>query len=119
GYIGNYSGRYLYIQKFTDLSEIRKMLNNPKTRKPPNFSEYEPYFQRYIAGNYLIVGSRDVLRKYLIDFPRSRFVAASGIPSVHDILTPSDVGGLGFINNICLIVNLKGKLTYGKQTVKN
>jgi len=119
GYIGDYSSSYIYVQEFSDFSEAQKMLNNPKMRVPPNISDYKPYFERYVTGIYLVAGSREVLRKYLIDYPRSRFIAASGIPSVHEILTPSDVGGLGFINNISLIINLKQKLTYGKQTIKN
>jgi hypothetical protein len=119
GYIGNYSPGYLYIQKLTDWSEIQKLLINPKMRKQPDLLYYKTYFEKYVMGMYLVVGGREVLRKYLLDFPRSKFIAASGIPSTHNIHTPTDVGGLGFINNICLIINLKQKLTYGKQTIKN
>jgi len=119
GYIGSYNTNFIYVQKFTEWSEIQKLISNPRSRPPPDPSYYKTYFERYVAGIYLVVGGREALRKYLLDFPRSRFIAASGIPSSHDIHTPTDVGGLGYINNICFIVNIKQKLTYGKQTIKN
>jgi hypothetical protein len=119
GYIGNYNINYIYVQKFTEWSDMQKLISNPKARPQPDPSYYKTYFEKYVTGIYLIIGGREVLRKYLLDFPRSRFIAASGVPSTHDIRTPTDVGGLGYINNICFIVNVKQKLTYGKQTIKN
>jgi hypothetical protein len=119
GFIGTYSGHYIYVQKFNDWNEIQKMLKNPKMRYPTDASYFKTYFEKYVDGIYLVIGSREILRKFLLDFPRSRFIAASGIPSAHDIQTPTDVGGLGFINNLCFIINVKQKLTYGKQTIKN
>ena len=119
GFIGEYSPSYVYIQKLTDWSEIQKLLTNPRMRYPPDLSYYKAYFEKYVKGMYLVVGGRGALRKYLLDFPRSKFITASGIPSTHDMHTPTDVGGLGFINNICLIINVEQKLTYGKQTIKN
>ena len=100
GYIGDYSTNYVYIQKFTDWLTFKKLLSNPQTRHPPDMSEYQPYFDSYIFGAYLVVGSREVLRKYLVGIPRMHFIAAAGVPSTHDINVPRDVGGLGFVNNI-------------------
>jgi len=119
GFIGNYNANYVYVQRFTEWSEIQKLISNPRARPQPDPLDYKTFFEKYVAGIYLVVGSREALRKYLLDFPRPRFIAASGIPSAHDIQTPTDVGGLGWINNICFIVNIKQKLSYGKQTIKN
>jgi len=119
GYIGNYNSNYIYIQKFTDWPSYKKLLTNPRMRKPPDSSDYEQNFNQFIIGAYLVVGSRDVLRKYLVGIPRMHLIASSGIPSTHDINPPRDVGELGFLNNIHFIINLRTRLTYGKQTIKN
>jgi hypothetical protein len=98
---------------------MQKLISNPRARPQPDPLNYKTFFEKYVAGIYLVVGGREVLRKYMLNFPRPCFIAASGIPSAHDIYTPTDVGGLGFINNMCFIINIKQKLSYGKQTIKN
>lgn len=119
GHIGNYNKNFIYVQKFTDWNSFWKLLRNTHMRNPPDPTAYENFFNQYVMGAYLVVGSREVLPKYLIGIPRMHLIAASGIPSTHDIYTPRDVGDLGYVNNIHFIVNLRIRLTYGKQTVKN
>jgi len=119
GNIGNYNANYVYVQKFTDWPSFSKLLSNSRMRNPPDKSSFEKIYDEYIAGAYLVVGARDILRKYLVGFPRMHLIAASGIPSTHDINPPRDVGELGFLNNIHFVVNLRTRLTYGKQTIKN
>jgi len=119
GDIGNYNVNYVYAQKFTDWPAFAKLLSNRRMRDPPDASKYKYVFDQYIAGANLVVGARDVLRKYVVGIPRMHIIAASGIPSTHDVNPPRDVGELGFVNNIHFIINLRTRLTYGKQTIKN
>lgn len=124
GDIGDHTVHYMYIKKFTNPSEYAKLLTNTKMPpgRRPQLSRYSTLFDRML-GVYLVIGSRDVLRKYLVGYSSMRRalqpVAASGIPSIHVVHAPSDVGGLGYLNNIYMIVNLKQRLTYGKQQIKN
>jgi len=118
GFIGEYSRNYIYVQKFTDWNSFKKLLSNPRVRYQPDLAKYQNLFERYIIGVYLVVGAREILDKYLIGVPRRHIVASSGIPSAHD-LAVKRVGGLGFVENIRLIVDTRTRLSYGKQTISN
>ncbi len=119
GEIGNYNQNYVYVQEFPDWASFKRLLQNQRMRSPPNPEDFKPFFDRYIIGAYVVVGARETLKKHLIGVYRLHPVAASGIPSAHDIHVPSDVGALGFVNNIHFIINLRARLSYGKQTIKN
>lgn len=118
GLIGQYSQNYVYARGFTAKSDFRMFLSNPHIRDPPNVQSYENLFDQ-ISGMYLVIGSIPVIKKYLIEDTTRHFIAASGIPSAHMLDKPSRGGELGYIGNIHLIVNVKAKLNYGKQTITN
>jgi hypothetical protein len=119
GYIGSYTENDIYIQKFSNWDSIKRLLTNSQMRRPPDLNEFRRIVDRYINGIYLIIASRDLLRDYLCNFPSSHFITAYGIPSVHQIQAPTGVGFLGYLNNLVFIVDLKQRLTYGKQTIKS
>jgi hypothetical protein len=118
GLIGQYSQNYVYARGFTDRRDFEKLLVNPYIREPPDVSSYQRLFDQ-ISGMYVIIGSTPVVKKYMIETTTRHFIAASGIPSVHMLDKPSRGGQLGYIGNIHLIVNVKAKLNYGKQTITN
>jgi hypothetical protein len=119
GNIGNYNENYIYLQKFAEWDSYQKLLANQRMRYPPDPARYQNFFRQHVAGLYLVVGSRENLKRYLIGVPRMHLITASGIPSTHDINPPRDVGELGFVNNIHFVVNLRQRLSYGKQSIKN
>lgn len=119
GNIGNYTQNDIYVQKFTNWNSIRKLLTNPSMREPPNLNYFSKIVKNNIHAIYLVVASRDILRDYLICFPRMHFISSYGIPSSHEIHSPTGVGFLGYLNNIVFIVDIKERLTYGKQTIRN
>jgi hypothetical protein len=119
GYIGSYTENDIYIQRFSGWNSIKRLLTNSQMRKPPDLNYFSQIINKYVNGIYLIIASRDLLRDYLCNFPSSHFITAYGIPSVHQIQVPSGVGLLGYLNNLIFIVDLKQRLTYGKQTIKS
>ena len=119
GDIGSRSSEYVYIQKLQNWSQLSNLVCIFRRREARDLDNFRRIFNRYVLGAYLVVGSRDNLRKYLIGLPRLHIVAASGIPSAHDLVTSGRVGGLGFISNIHLIISARAKPSYGKQTIKN
>ncbi len=119
GNIGNYNENYLYVQKFSSWDSYQKLVANQRLRNLPDLTRYQNFFQQHVAGIYLVVGSRENLKKFMIGVPRMHVISASGIPSTHDINPPRDVGELGFVNNIHFVVNLRARLSYGKQSIKN
>lgn len=116
GEIGDYNRNYVCIKKLTKRSEIMKLIWNSNLRDPIDTRHYKRLLNT-ISGIYLVMGTRENLRNYLIE--PTHLIAASGVPSAHDIRKPSRGGLLGLLNNICLIVNLKAKLNYGKQTISD
>jgi len=119
GEIGNYTTNHIYIQKFSSWESIKKLLTNTRIRKPPQLDKWKDFVKKYIKGIYLVIGSRPLLQEYLLSYPRLQFVAAKGVPSVHELQAPRGVGALGYLDNIFFIVDLDQRLTYGKQTIKN
>lgn len=119
GNIGNYTQNHIYVQKFTNWNSIRKLISNPNMREPPNLNYFSGIVKKYVNAIYLVVGSREILRDYLVTFPRMHIISSCGIPSTHEIHSPSGVGFLGYLNNIIFIVDIKERLTYGKQTIRN
>lgn len=120
GDIGQYNKNYVCVEKFTKKKDFAKLLQNQYLREPINVNKYRPLFAK-LDGIYLVIGSTEMMREYMagvIGIPQ-HFVAASGIPSSHDIRKPARGGLHGLLNNMRFIVNLKEKLNYGKQTISN
>jgi hypothetical protein len=118
GDIGSRSADYVYVQKFQNWSQFKNLVSMLRGRKADDIDYYEKIFNKWVLGAYLVVGSRDNLRKYLIGIPRLHAMAASGILSVHDLTVLGPIGGLGFINNIHFVISTKAKPSYGKQAIK-
>jgi len=118
GDIGSRSADYVYVQKLKNWSEFKNLVSMWRGRRAEDIDHWEKFFDRWIMGAYLVVGSRDNLRKYLIGVPRLHVIAASGILSAHDLSVLGPIGGLGFVNNIHLVISTKAKPSYGKQAIK-
>jgi len=119
GDIGSRSADYVYVQRFKDWSHFKNLVSRLRGKEARDLDYYEKLFNRWILGGYLVVGSRENLRKYLIGIPRLHIIAASGILSTHDLTVSGPIGGLGFVNNIHFIISTKAKPSYGKQAIKN
>ncbi len=117
GRLQRYASNHILIKKFTTQDEMRTLLRNPYLRQPIDIPAYERFLDQ-VEGIYLIVGSVDLVEKYLIE-RQKQAIAASGIPSSHLIDSPVGIGELGYVANIHLIINVKQKLNLGKQTVSN
>jgi len=115
GDIGTRSAEYVYVQKFKEWSQLKNLVSLLRGRDAPDLDKFEKLYKRWIIGAYLIVGSREILRRYLIGIPRLHIIAASGILSTHDLSIEGPIGGLGFINNIHFVISTKAKPSYGKQ----
>lgn len=114
---GPYSQNYIYVKSFNGQTEFESLLDNPHLRNAPDPAEYQSLFNQ-MESIYCVIGSIPVLNDLLIE-NASQFIAASGIPSAHLLDKPSRGGELGYLANLHLIVNLKAKLNYGKQTISN
>lgn len=114
---GPYSQNYIYVKSLTTQSEFESLLDNPHLRSIPDPSEYQSFFSQ-LASIHCVIGSIPVLNDFLAG-NASQFIAASGIPSSHLLDKPSRGGELGYLANMHLILNLKAKLNYGKQTITN
>lgn len=119
GDIGKRSASYIFVYKLTDWNKhFKHALSKPKMKTPPDLNKYQKVVNQWVIGAYLVVGSREQLKRYLVGVPQLHLIAASGIPTVHEINIPRDVGALGYTNNIHLVVSVKAKASYGKQTLK-
>lgn len=117
GRIGNYNANYVWVRKLTTVAEYKELLTNPHMLKPPDPDSFALFFSQ-VSGIYVVIGQRERIREINFEGPR-RFVAANGIPSAHLIYTPYGVGALGYVSNIHMIINLKARMNYGKQTITN
>ena len=114
---GPYGQNYIYVKTLQTQPEFESLLNNPHLRNAPNPAEYQRLFDQ-LESIHCIIGSIPVLSDLLID-NTSQFIAASGIPSAHLLDKPSRGGELGYLSNLHLILNVRAKLNYGKQTITN
>lgn len=108
---------YVYIQSFVGEQELEKLLVNPYLHIPVEVDQHRLFFSQCLGVN-LVVGSVETVRPYVLGDVR-QFICARGIPSDHLIDKPKAVGELGYLANICCILNLDTKLNYGKQNITN
>lgn len=108
---------YIYVQSFIGDDQLKKLLVNPYLHTPIDPAQHSAFLS-HCLGIYLIVGSVETLRPYLLEDVR-QFICARGIPSDHLIDKPKAVGELGYLANIFCIINLDTKLNYGKQNITN
>lgn len=114
---GPYSQNYIYVKSFTTQPQFESLLQNRHLRERVDIEAYRSLFDQ-LSGIYCVIGSSPVLKNFLMR-EAMQFIAASGIPSAHLLDKPSRGGELGYLANVHLILNLKAKLNYGKQTVSN
>lgn len=108
---------YVYVQSFVGEQGLEKLLRNPYLHEPIDVNVHRTFFSQCL-GAYLVVGSADTIRPYVLGDVR-QFICAQGIPSDHLIDKPKAVGELGYLANICCILNLDTRLNYGKQNITN
>jgi hypothetical protein len=117
GRFQRYPTDHILIKKFSTKEDFKALFQNPFLKQPIDIRRYDSFFDQ-VEGIYLIVGSVDLVEKYLIERQR-QFIAASGIPSSHLLRIPVGIGELGYAANIHMIINVKQKLNLGKQTISN
>jgi anti-sigma regulatory factor (Ser/Thr protein kinase) len=111
--------RFVWICKMNTPEQYASLLNNDRVRPAIDPRDYEDLFEQ-VSGIYIVVGSpQTAFSKFLFGRPR-QLIAASGVPSAHEIKTPARGADATYVtNNIHCIVNLKAQLNYGKQTITN
>lgn len=114
---GPYSQNYVYVKSLTTEDEFKSLLINPHLKITPDVEGYQSLFNQ-LSSIYMVIGSVPILSDFLISDP-TQFIAASGIPSAHLLDKPSRGGELGYLANMHVILNVKSKLNYGKQTITN
>jgi len=119
GYTGRYGPRYVYVRKFTRLTQFQRLITNIRARRTADVAYYQRYLFPRMNGVYLVVGAREVLSDYLFaNVERQQFVCAQGgAPTEHKIKEPSESGELGYLPNIYLGVSTNAKLSYGKRQI--
>jgi hypothetical protein len=107
---------YVYIKSFTRRNQFKNLLNNP-IFNDIDPCQYAALFDQ-LRAVYVVIGSRNVLRSYLLGNER-HFLCAQGVPSDNLIEKPRGVGGLGYLANIHCIFDVNARLNFGKQTITN
>ena len=118
GSLGRYNENFVYVNSFTTIDDYKQLLENPNLRRGIDASKYQRLFEQ-LRGVYVAIGSRTILKQYLIGDPR-QFIAADGTPTAHVLPGPTRGGDASYVsNNIHFVANIDAKLNYGKQTVSN
>jgi hypothetical protein len=117
GRFQKYPKNHILIKNFRTAQEYSSLLENPYLRTPIDIAKYQRLFEQ-LEGIYLIIGSVDLVEKYLVERQR-QFIAANGVPSFNSLQAPIGIGDLGYLANIHVVLNVKQKLNLGKQTISN
>jgi len=117
GKIGDFSNKYIYVAKFTEKDDYKKLLKNKLLRDEPDTSSYDTFFEQ-LRGVYVVIGS---IPQFQIPYleNQARFISANGVRSSHILRTPTRGGEYTLNNTIHCIINVDAKLTYGKQSIPN
>jgi hypothetical protein len=117
GRFERYPADHILVKKFTTPDEMKTLLRNPFLREQVDVESYRTFFDQ-LEGIYMVIGSVDLVGKFLVERQR-QFVAAFGVPTAHQLRIPVGIGELGYAANIHLIISVKQKLNLGKQTITN
>jgi len=118
GDIGRQNENYVWTAKMTESRQFVTALVNEGLRTPIDAEQYRDLFGQ-ISGIYIVIASPEVFQRFNIERPR-QIIAASGVPSAHELKSPTRGADATYVNNnIHIVVNVKADLNYGKQTIPN
>lgn len=113
----------IWALKITDKQELKNLLINPLMRDYYDPAEFDDFISNRLHGLYIIIASASTKGRYninrLILGKTDQIIAADGVITTNQIRTPKRGKNQNYLNNIHLVVNIRDRVNYGKQGVKN